>query len=67
MCLAGAWSGSLGAHTPLESAALALNSSTRTVRRRTMSWLRFRAGVGLGPGLGLGVGVSGRGWGWGWG
>ena len=41
LCFAGAWSGSLGAHTPLESAALALNSCTSTVRRRTMSWLGY--------------------------
>jgi len=37
LCLAGAWPGSLGAHTPLESTALALNCCTSTVRRRTTS------------------------------
>ena len=48
LCLAGAWFGSLGAHTPLESIALALNSWTNMVRRRTTSWCAAATWLGLG-------------------
>ena len=48
LCFAGAWSGSLGAHTPLESTALALNSWTNTVKRRTTSWCAAATWLGVG-------------------